>query len=60
MTGAQFSLILNRWCADQGLISRVDYNWHFVPSEKVTVFYFEDSAESYATLFTLRWAGNEI
>ena len=58
--GASRSIELSRWCKDQGLIDRVDYNWQFKPQEKVTVFYFEDHCESYATLFSLRWTTNEI
>ena len=57
---AVFSAELSRWCKDQGLISGIDYNWHFIPDEKQSVFYFDKTAESYATLFALRWAGNEI
>ena len=58
--GANYSIELSRWCKDQGLVDRVDYNWQFKPNELVTVFYFEDSVESYATLFSLKWSGNEI
>lgn len=53
--GAGYSIELSRWCKEQGLTDRVDYNWQFKPSEQVTVFYFEDHCESYATLFSLRW-----
>lgn len=55
-----FSVELSRWCHDQGLISGIDYNWHFIPDDKQSVFYFEDDKESYATLFALRWAGHEV
>ena len=58
--GANRSIELSRWCKEQGLIDREDYNWQFKPSEQVTVFYFEDSAESFATLFALKWNNNEI
>lgn len=57
---ALFSIELSNWCKEQGLIDRVDYNWQFKPQEQVTVFYFEDSAGSYATLFALKWVRNEI
>jgi len=60
MTGATFSVGLSQWCEENGLINGVDYTWHFIPQQKVTVFCFEDSVGSYATLFQLRWAGNEI
>ena len=58
--GATFSIELSRWLKEQGLVDRRDYNWQFKPSEQVTVFYFEDHCESYATLFTLKWTNNEI
>lgn len=59
--GATFSIELSNWCAEQGLIKSVDYHWHFVPDQHVTVFYFDDSVESYATLMTLKWVGkNDI
>jgi hypothetical protein len=57
---ANFSIELSRWCKEQGLVDRKDYNWQLKPQEQVTVFYFEDHVESYATLFSLKWAGNEI
>lgn len=57
--GANFSIELNRWCKDQGLVDRKDYNWQLKPNENVTVFYFEDHVESYATLFSLKWTGDE-
>lgn len=60
MNGANFSIELSRWCKEQGLIDAVDYNWHFIPADRVTVFYFKDGAEMYATLFQLKWASNEI
>jgi hypothetical protein len=55
--GADFSVELSHWCKDQGLINRIDYNWHYIPDQRVTIFNFEHSVESYATLFALRWAG---
>lgn len=55
--GADFSIQLSRWCQEQGLVDRIDYNWNFKPQEKKTVFYFEDYKESYATLFMLKWGG---
>jgi hypothetical protein len=57
---ANFSVELSRWCKEQGLVDRLDYNWKFKPQHQVTVFYFEDHCESYATLFLLKWGGNEI
>jgi hypothetical protein len=56
-SGATFSMELSQWCEEQGLINGVDYKWHFVPDQKVSVFYFDDSLESYTTLFALRWSG---
>ena len=56
--GATRSIEMNRWCKEQGLVDRVDYNWQFKPGYQVTAFYFEDHAESYATLFALRWNNN--
>jgi hypothetical protein len=58
--GAQFSIELSNWCSEQELIKNVDFWWHFIPDQKVTVFYFDDRVESYATVFTLRWAGHEV
>lgn len=57
--GAQFCMELSHWCMEQGLKLREDYRWHFLPDQKIAVFYFEDQVESYATLFQLRWAGRE-
>jgi hypothetical protein len=58
--GADHAIKLSRWCASQGLIQGIDYHWHFVPLEKQSVFTFIGNAGSYATLFSLKWAGNEI
>lgn len=58
--GANFSIDLKNWCREQGLVLGNDYSWQFKADENTTVFYFEDHVESYATLFSLRWAGNEI
>jgi len=58
--GATFSMGLSQWCEQQGLIKSVDYHWHFIPDQKITVFYFDDRVESYSTLFQLRWAGHEV
>lgn len=60
MHGATFSIELSNWCKEQGLVDAVDYNWHFIPEQRVTVFSFHDRAESYATLFQLKWVKNEI
>lgn len=57
---ATFSIELNRWCQEQGLIRGIDYHWHFVPADKYSVFLFDDSKESYATLFSLKWSGHEV
>lgn len=57
---ANFSIEMNHWCRDQGLIQGIDYYWHFVPADKYSVFLFIDDKESYATLFALRWAGHEV
>ena len=54
-TGADMSIELSRWCKQHGLVDKLDYNWQFKPQEQVTVFYFEDHCESYATLFSLKW-----
>lgn len=58
-SGANFSVELSRWCKEQGLIDTVDYNWHFIPDQRVTIFYFKNDAEMYATLFQLRWVRND-
>lgn len=59
MDGANFSVELARWCREHGLQDEVDFNWHFIPAQRVTVFYFKGEAESYATLFQLKWAGDD-
>jgi len=58
--GANFSIELKNWCTEHGLVLGKDYSWQFKADENTTVFYFEDHVESYATLFSLRWASNEI
>jgi hypothetical protein len=58
--GADHAIKLSRWCAEQGLIQGIDYQWHFVPLEKKSIFTFMGNAESYATFFSLKWTGNEI
>ena len=58
--GAEFSIELSRWCTAQGLINRIDYNWHYIPHSQETVFYFEDRVEMYATFFALTWVGHEV
>ncbi len=57
--GANFSIELARWCKEQGLKDEVDFNWHYLPTARLTVFYFKGEAESYATLFQLKWAGDD-
>jgi hypothetical protein len=53
--GANQSIDLVRWCRQQGLRDRVDFNWQFKADENLTAFYFEDHCESFATLFALKW-----
>jgi len=53
--GSNQSILLHRWCKEQGLHQGKDYSWQFKPDENVTVFYFEDHIESYASLFALKW-----
>ena len=53
--GANQSIFLHRWCKEHELQSGKDYSWQFKPDENVTVFYFEDHVESYASLFALKW-----
>jgi hypothetical protein len=60
MHGANQSILLHGWCKEKGLNLGKDYSWQFKPDECVTVFYFEDHVESYATLFALKWTNNEI
>jgi len=45
---------LSAWCKAQGLIREQDYDWAFNQDE--LHFRFHGDSESYATLFTLRWA----
>lgn len=54
------SLEMVYWCKDQGLQRDTDFEWRFVPSKKEIQFYFYGDKESYATMFALRWAGNEV
>jgi hypothetical protein len=49
------SISLNHWCKELGLNIGHDYSWQFKPDENVTVFYFEDHVENYASLFALKW-----
>lgn len=53
--GANRSIFLTHWCKEYGLRLGKDYSWQFKPDENVTVFYFEDHVESYASLFVLKW-----
>jgi hypothetical protein len=48
---------MSYWCRDQGLEREKDYEWAFMQRNKEIHFRFFDHCESYATLFTLRWAG---
>ena len=45
---------LSAWCKEQGLVRDHDYDWAFNHGE--LHFRFYGDSESYATLFTLRWA----
>lgn len=58
--GSSHSILLHKWCEEQGLRLNKDYSWQFKLDENVTVFYFEDHVESYATLFSLKWTEYEI
>lgn len=55
--GATFSIELSRWCKEHGLEDAKDYHWHFMPTQRLTVFYFQPHCESYATMLALKWPG---
>ncbi len=50
----QLGIDLSAWCKEQGLVQNRDYDWAFRQGE--LHFRFHCDSESYATLFTLRWA----
>jgi len=47
---------MSYWCRDQGLVRDKDYDWAFSTQRKELHFRFFDHAETFATLFTLRWS----
>ena len=46
---------LSRWCMQQGLISGPDFDWAYRPDDISIVFNFYGEAESFATMFALKW-----
>jgi hypothetical protein len=54
--GANNAIEMSIWCRQQGLIQNTDYNWSFNPDENEIEFRFHGASESYATMFSLRWA----
>lgn len=57
---AQAAIEMSYWCKDQGLVRDIDYDWAFMTNKKEIHFRFYNGNDSYATLFALKWAGNEI
>jgi hypothetical protein len=57
---AQRALEMNLWCRKQGLKSNTDYDWYYEPAFKCTKFRFYGNSESVATMFALRWVGDEV
>lgn len=53
-TTSSLGIELSAWCKQQGLVREHDYDWAFMQGE--LHFRFYGDSESYATLFTLRWA----
>lgn len=46
------------WCRQQGLVKGQDYDWCYMQERQVHQFVFYDSAEMYASLFSLVWINN--
>jgi hypothetical protein len=46
---------MSRWCKEQGLLSGRDFEWAYHPEDYTVNFTFYGEAESFASLFTLKW-----
>jgi len=57
---AGVAIEMSYWCRDHGLVRDLDYDWAFITAEKEIHFRFFNDNDSYATLFALKWAGNEV
>lgn len=57
--GVDHAVMLSQWCKDQGLAMNRDYEWYFRKDSNETVFQFFGDAESFSTLFLLKWVGDE-
>ena len=46
---------MSRWCKEQGLIAGRDFEWAYHPQDYTVNFTFYGEAESFASLFALKW-----
>ena len=56
---ANFGIELSHWLRDQGLVREQDYTWSLDSALNTVTFVFNTGHESYASLFALRWAGQQ-
>lgn len=56
---SQRALEMSHWLKDQGLKHGVDFDWYYEPQFQSTRFRFYNENESMATMFALRWTGDD-
>lgn len=59
-SNASRAIEMSRWCKELGLQMDRDFDWFFNQGQQETYFRFFNEAEMYATMFALKWVGNEI
>ena len=54
-TASSLGIEMSRWCKEQGLMSGRDFDWAYHPEDYTVNFIFYGEAESFASLFALKW-----
>lgn len=55
LSASTHGITMNYWCKDQGLIGGQDFDWSYHPVDLTVTFNFYGEAESFATMFALKW-----
>ena len=54
-TASSLGIDMSRWCKEQGLVPGRDFEWAYNPQDYTVDFTFYGEAESFASLFALKW-----
>ena len=55
VTAAIHAIEISRWCKEQGLVLREDFDWYYHPEDLTVTFNFYNGATSFASLCALKW-----